>query len=236
MLNQAQQLSIAYIVLYALLAQPTLFVWIKHGRPGFLGWYLLLAFCLVRIIGPALSLTNPTSMPAMILSGVGLSPLMIAIIGIMHESNHYIAGKKLWYLGLGPYINIHLGIGAASALIVVGKINLGLAVLVKVGVALIAATWVVFAVYGYLSYLEPKEDDGAYGVCPTPPLPVAERHQLTFSPFASYYSQPSKPSPSSSSASSTSPSAPSSPAASTSPPAPSPCASSAACSPNSSSR
>ncbi|KAL7896631.1 hypothetical protein HDV63DRAFT_68799 [Trichoderma sp. SZMC 28014] len=91
-------LSTAELIIYAALSLPTIYVLFNHGRSGLLGWLYLLAFCSLRVIGSAMDLSGNTS--AGIISSVGLSPLLLAASGILHEARNYYCdpmSKKLKY-------------------------------------------------------------------------------------------------------------------------------------------
>lgn len=77
-------LATAELAIYAVLALPVLFVLVRHGLPGLPGWIYLFAFCTLRIVGGALSM-NPESTSGNIISNIGLSPLLLAASGILHE-------------------------------------------------------------------------------------------------------------------------------------------------------
>lgn len=76
--------STAELAIYAVLSIPTIYILIKHGRTGLLGWLYLFAFCTLRIVGGAMDLSGNTA--AGIISSVGLSPLLLATSGILHEA------------------------------------------------------------------------------------------------------------------------------------------------------
>jgi hypothetical protein len=78
-------LSVTELAIYIALAFPTVYLIIKHGRQGLLGWLFLFIFCTLRIIGGALAI-NSSSPTANIISSVGLSPLLLATSGILHEA------------------------------------------------------------------------------------------------------------------------------------------------------
>jgi hypothetical protein len=78
-------LAAATCAIYAVLALPILSLLVRHGRYGLLGWLFLFFFCSLRIIGSAMALKNP-SIAAEIISSVGLSPLLLATAGILHEA------------------------------------------------------------------------------------------------------------------------------------------------------
>jgi hypothetical protein len=87
----ANALSVAELAIYISLAFPTVYLIIKHGRQRLLGWLFLFIFCTLRIIGGALAI-NSSSPTANIISSVGLSPLLLAASGILHEARVYITG------------------------------------------------------------------------------------------------------------------------------------------------
>lgn len=78
-------LSVAELAIYATLSFPVIFILIRHLPAGAVGWGFLLAFCTLRIIGGALSM-NSNKPSASIISSVGLSPLLLAASGILHEA------------------------------------------------------------------------------------------------------------------------------------------------------
>jgi hypothetical protein len=77
-------LSAATLAIYVLLSFPVLFVLVKHGKQGFLGWLFLFLFCGLRIISGALSMKGSSA--ASIISNVGLSPILLATAGVLHEA------------------------------------------------------------------------------------------------------------------------------------------------------
>ena len=86
MLSPSSQLAVSYLVIYAILSIPAIYCLIRHGKHGFLGWVYLLAFCILRMTGAGLQISDPSSSTAQIISGVGLSPLLLAVLGVLHES------------------------------------------------------------------------------------------------------------------------------------------------------
>jgi hypothetical protein len=90
-------LDIFILVVYIILLQPILYCLWKHGKSGMLGWLPLQSFALVRIIGSILAIHNAavhsTSEDALIFSNVGLSPLLLATAGILHEAYLLISFK-----------------------------------------------------------------------------------------------------------------------------------------------
>ena len=78
-------LPTAELAIYAVLSVPVLFLLFRHGVVGLLGWLYLFAFCSLRIVGGAMSLKAGSSSSS-IISNVGLSPLLLAASGLLHEA------------------------------------------------------------------------------------------------------------------------------------------------------
>jgi len=76
---------LAQLAIYAALSLPVLYVLWRHRPAGLLGWFFLFAFCTIRIVGGALSTGNDQATGGIIAS-VGLSPLLLATAGILHEA------------------------------------------------------------------------------------------------------------------------------------------------------
>lgn len=79
-------LSAATCAIYVFLTFPVLYVLFKHGRRGFLGWFCLFIFCTLRIISGGMGVKGSSGSAANIISSVGLSPLILAASGILHEA------------------------------------------------------------------------------------------------------------------------------------------------------
>lgn len=80
-------LPTAELAIYAVLAVPVLFLLWKHGRHGFLGWGYLFLFCALRIIGSAMVInSDEANFSADVISSIGLSPLLLALDGLLHEA------------------------------------------------------------------------------------------------------------------------------------------------------
>lgn len=92
-LSGASDLYIVEVIIYLVLFPVTLYLGYRHGSPGILGYFYLNASCAVRIAADIVSLlpanrdaTHPT-MTSAILSSIGLSPLLLALSGFMHEAH-----------------------------------------------------------------------------------------------------------------------------------------------------
>lgn len=79
-------LSVATLAIYALLSIPIIYIFIRHWPTGVLGWFYLFAFCTLRIVGGAMSM-NSNGGSSNIISSIGLSPLLLAAAGILHEAS-----------------------------------------------------------------------------------------------------------------------------------------------------
>jgi len=83
-------LNTAQLAIYAALSLPVVYILIRHGRPGLLGWLYIFAFCSLRVVGGALALSadksGKSSSSAATISSIGLSPLLIGISGVLHEA------------------------------------------------------------------------------------------------------------------------------------------------------
>jgi hypothetical protein len=86
-----KSLAIATLIINLILIQPVTFILWKHGKRGLLGWLYLQLLCAIRVIGNGIEihvLDTPNSDPttALVLSSVGLSPLLLAAAGVLHEA------------------------------------------------------------------------------------------------------------------------------------------------------
>jgi len=78
-------LATAELAIYATLSIPILYLIVSHAPAGLVGWLYIFAFCSLRIVGGAMSM-NSNSPTASIISSIGLSPLLLAGSGILHEA------------------------------------------------------------------------------------------------------------------------------------------------------
>ena len=84
-------IPVAQLVVFAILFQPSIYVLFKHGKPGILGWICIQSFCIVRIVGSVLQIiqeknASSSNLATSILTSIGLSPLLLACLGILHEA------------------------------------------------------------------------------------------------------------------------------------------------------
>ena len=177
MLTPANSLAAAYLTIYLLLLPPTLYTLLRHGRHGILGWGYLLGFSVLRITGAGLQLSSSDSKTAAVINGVGLSPLLLAVLGVLHEASHWIrllsassynaavgggaghtgrgGGKgKPFLLSLVPYLVVHLMVGLGMALVIVGATKTPVAELGKerAGYVVFLIVWVVIDLFVALAW------------------------------------------------------------------------------------
>ncbi|KAM0704997.1 hypothetical protein Q7P35_007784 [Cladosporium inversicolor] len=139
-LSNASILSSVELALYAPLVPLALFIAYRHGRHGILGYFYLNMSIAVRIAAAICQLidknsnsnnTNTPSTATIILSSIGLSPLLLAISGILHELHHYLlqtpatttASKEFRWL-LFIQIQIHTICTVGMILLILGSIHL----------------------------------------------------------------------------------------------------------------
>ncbi|KAK8078774.1 integral membrane protein [Apiospora phragmitis] len=153
----ADALPTATLAIYAVLSVPVFFCLVRHGKTGLLGWLYLLAFCTLRIVSGAMSMSSSSSSSASIIANVGLSPLLLAASGILHEGRAYrVAGDKKmeWLLVLVFHAIVTPGVAllatGASGLLQPNATSKDL-VLVNVGIALLVAAWLVLCICAALS-------------------------------------------------------------------------------------
>jgi hypothetical protein len=89
MLDQHGDLDVAVLLFYSILIFPAIYVCIKHGFGRHAGWLYLVSLPLVRILGAACyvaALQSPSTglfTAAAICNGIGLVPLLLALMGLM---------------------------------------------------------------------------------------------------------------------------------------------------------
>jgi hypothetical protein len=83
-------LEIAQLAIYALLATPTMYCLLKHGLTGILGWLYLLAFYTLRLVVAGMENSSSSSSSngsgTLIVENIGLTPLLLGSIGVLHEA------------------------------------------------------------------------------------------------------------------------------------------------------
>lgn len=137
-LSNTSILSSVELALYALLVPLALYIAYRHGRHGLLGYFYLNISIAVRIAAAICQLidNNNTATPSIataILSSIGLSPLLLAVSGILHELHHYLLlqasstnadneKKSRWPLFI--QIQIHTICTVGMTLLIIGSVHL----------------------------------------------------------------------------------------------------------------
>ncbi|KAL6232202.1 hypothetical protein BDW75DRAFT_247340 [Aspergillus navahoensis] len=156
-------LSVATCAIYAVLAIPVLYLLVRHGRYGLLGWLFLFFFCALRIIGGALAV-NDTSFAANVISSIGLSPLLLATASILHEARHYriqsLDKKMEWVSVLAYHMLVVAGVAlsaAGSAKLQEHKQPLDKAEkIAKAGISILAVAWGFLVGWTGFSFIAPR--------------------------------------------------------------------------------
>ncbi|OJJ42123.1 hypothetical protein ASPZODRAFT_20769 [Penicilliopsis zonata CBS 506.65] len=153
------KLSAAKLIIYLILVQPATYALFKHGKPGILGWLYLQMFCVLRIVTDAMTLhPNNNSEITLILSSIGLSPLLFSCAGILHEArlarNPRLSHKREWVY----QILYHIIIFMATGLVVVAVMRLEnkgpgslTNLLLRCGAGIIATGWLVLSIWSLIS-------------------------------------------------------------------------------------
>lgn len=77
---------VASLTLYMILLPLSIYNFWSHRWAGLFAWYYLTAFCILRIVAGALGTSQGDSLAANILIGVGTSPLLLSVDGLVHEA------------------------------------------------------------------------------------------------------------------------------------------------------
>ncbi|KAF7715290.1 Uncharacterized protein PECH_007298 [Penicillium ucsense] len=157
-------ISAATCAIYAVFAIPVLYLLVRHGRFGLLGWLFLFLFCTIRIVGGALAVKDHSSIAANTISSVGLSPLLLATAGLLHEAREYRIqhiDQKLEWVAVLAY---HMLVVAGVALTAAGSVKLQqhqaptdkAENIVKAGISILVVAWGVLVGWAGLSFLAPR--------------------------------------------------------------------------------
>jgi hypothetical protein len=91
MLDSHGDLAIAVLIFYLLVIGPAIYVCIRQGFGRHLGWFYLVTLPIVRIVGSACEIAaeqNPSVglfTAAAICNGIGLVPLLLALMGLVER-------------------------------------------------------------------------------------------------------------------------------------------------------
>ena len=83
-----EALAAATIAIFSVLVLPCIYLIFRHGfrHFAFLGWLFLFAFCNLKLVGAGMILGGGDKSTANLLVSIGLSPLLLAVGGILHEA------------------------------------------------------------------------------------------------------------------------------------------------------
>ncbi|KAE8382005.1 hypothetical protein BDV26DRAFT_300481 [Aspergillus bertholletiae] len=114
----------ADLAVYIFLTPFVLYVYWSHRWIGWLPWNSLLLFCTVRIVGGAMGVNDGSSIAANIISGIGISPLLLAIDGLLHEARYYRHPKHNVMLGRIVILAVTGLMGAGLGLSIGGSLKI----------------------------------------------------------------------------------------------------------------
>ncbi|KAI1453929.1 hypothetical protein F4805DRAFT_354465 [Annulohypoxylon moriforme] len=119
-------LPVALLIIYLTLSLPTIYVAVKHGlkHGAIIGWFFLFTFCTLRIVASAIELKDATSSGAALVASIGLSPLLAATCGILHESRVHLLPKSRRPFDTPYLIFFHFLVTTAIALVASGASKL----------------------------------------------------------------------------------------------------------------
>ncbi|KAI2616840.1 hypothetical protein GGR54DRAFT_609036 [Hypoxylon sp. NC1633] len=158
-------LPLALLVIYITLSLPTIYITVKHGikHAAIIGWLFLFAFFSLRIVASAIEINDSESSSAALIASVGLSPLLAAACGVLHESRAYLLPKSRRRFDTPYFVFFHFLITTAIALVAAGAANLDSSTLsadqvqssyalVKSGIVMLLLGWVSLAILTIASY------------------------------------------------------------------------------------
>lgn len=159
-------LALAELIFYVPTALPLLFCMWRHGRDGLVGWVFLTGFVALQLAGSGMTLGagqhGTPSTTAVIITEIGLSPLLLGIAGLIHEwvlSSHLASkaefDKQAWLVTL----IYHVLVVGAVVLYAIGASGAShqpptknSKTLWEVGIVLLALLWLAqCAVFGLLA-------------------------------------------------------------------------------------
>ncbi|KAL4933352.1 uncharacterized protein BDV17DRAFT_107274 [Aspergillus undulatus] len=162
----------AELALYLVLFPPTVYNFWTHRWAGFLAWYGLAIFCGIRVAAGGIGISQGDSIAASILIGVGTSPLILSVDGLVHEArtkrNPYQKSSK--YLGWAVIYIITGLMAAAIGLTVTGAMDIykgdpkpSSLSHWKAGSALMFVAWVLEVIWAGFSLLPSQKNVDAPG-------------------------------------------------------------------------
>ncbi|KAI0179863.1 hypothetical protein GGR52DRAFT_215953 [Hypoxylon sp. FL1284] len=162
----SSSLALALLIIYATLSLPVIYLAVKHGvRHGaIIGWFFLFAFCTLKIVANAIQLSDPNSPSGLLVSSIGLSPLLAAACGVLHEVRVYMIPKSRRPFDVTYLVLFHLVVTTAIALVASGASKMSDATatrdelksseaLVKAGMVTLLLCWLSLAFFTMQPFL-----------------------------------------------------------------------------------
>ncbi|KAI1468231.1 uncharacterized protein F4812DRAFT_425999 [Daldinia caldariorum] len=158
-------LPAALLIIYIIVSPSLIYIVKKHGlkHGTFIGWLFLFLFCTLKIVASAIEIHDARSSSAALVASIGLSPLLAAACGIMHESRVYILPKSRRPFDTQYLVLFHGLVTTAIALVASGASKLNNTTLspdqlkrslnlVKGGMILLLLGWLSLAVVTLTTY------------------------------------------------------------------------------------
>ncbi|KAH6658430.1 hypothetical protein BKA67DRAFT_533583 [Truncatella angustata] len=156
----------AVLAIDIVLALPVVYITLKHGirHAAIIGWAYLFVFLTLRIVSSAMQLKDSTNPSASLVASIGLSPLLLSAVGILHESRGYSIENRRRSVDTIWVLLLHVVISTAVALTGVGASGMSKAditedvrnkdkKLVIVGMVLLLLSWVCISMVTAASFL-----------------------------------------------------------------------------------
>ncbi|OAA65878.1 hypothetical protein SPI_02665 [Niveomyces insectorum RCEF 264] len=194
----SNSLAAAEVAIQSAYGLLVVYLFVRHLPAGILGWFFLFSFCMLRIVGGALSLgASPSSTSTSIVSNIGLSPLLLAAGGILHEARSYrlksVNKRVEWVLG----VTFHFLVATGIALLAVGVSGLASDhpqandnQLLDVGLAMLAVSWALLGLSVVALFFERGNYAATYssGTTTLPKLLMSVVFALPFIGIRLFYS------------------------------------------------
>ncbi|CRG89103.1 hypothetical protein PISL3812_06138 [Talaromyces islandicus] len=165
-------LDILQLVLYIPLLLLSQYCLLRHGRRGILGWFYVGAFCMIRLIAAGLKIhsdntTATQSSGATIVDNIGLSPVILAALGLLHEARTARGSVRNTKIEWLVVLQIHMLVTAGLALVAVGVSSLfktkpspdSAMTLLKAGFAIMFLGWGIIVGLCLWSFRRPTSYD-----------------------------------------------------------------------------
>ncbi|OTB02052.1 hypothetical protein M426DRAFT_265148 [Hypoxylon sp. CI-4A] len=123
-MTSSSSLATALLAIYVTASLPIIYIAFKHGWKHLIGWIFLFIFCTLKIVASAIEMSSPYETGVAIVASIGLSLLLAAVCGALHESRAYILPKSRRTVDTHFAIFFHLLVTTAIALVAAGASKL----------------------------------------------------------------------------------------------------------------